>query len=206
MRVFILCTGRSGSTTIIEACKHISNYTCGHESLSNQLGYKRFNYPDNHIEADNRLSWFLGSLDEIYGNDAFYVHLIREKEDTIKSFNNRWEIKVSIIKAFRESILMIPDNQKISEKDKLQISDDYYNTVNANIKFFLKDKNNKFIIKLENLKEDFNHFWHYIKAEGDLEAASLDCDIAYNKNQEKIENKHSFLDKFKRKTTKLFKR
>ena len=54
MRVFILCTGRTGSTTIIKAARHIKNYTADHESLARKFGEDRFKYPDNHIEADNQ--------------------------------------------------------------------------------------------------------------------------------------------------------
>jgi len=68
MRVFILCTGRTGSTSIIEACKHISNYTADHESLAKVFGNQRLDYPDYHIEADNRLSWHLGALNKKYGD------------------------------------------------------------------------------------------------------------------------------------------
>jgi hypothetical protein len=74
MGVFVLCTGRSGSLTYIRACSHITNYTAGHETGSRKLGDDRFSYPDNHIEADNRLSWFPGTLEELYGNNAFQVN------------------------------------------------------------------------------------------------------------------------------------
>ena len=63
MNVFILSTGRSGSQTFARACAHVSNYTSAHESRSGLLGDAHFDYPDNHIESDNRLSWMLGRLD-----------------------------------------------------------------------------------------------------------------------------------------------
>jgi len=73
--IFVLSTGRCGSTTFYKACSHFSNYTSGHETLSSKLGIQRFAYPAFHIESDNRLSWLLGRLDTEYGNSAFYVHL-----------------------------------------------------------------------------------------------------------------------------------
>lgn len=60
MNVFVLTTGRSGSTTFYKACRHISNYTCGHESNWSLIGKERLNYPENHIEVDNHLVWMLG--------------------------------------------------------------------------------------------------------------------------------------------------
>ena len=104
MNVFILNSGRCGSTTFIKACQHITNYSSAHESLSTETGPLRFNYPPNHIEADNRLSWLLGRLDKVYGDRAFYVHLKRNPEDTIRSFSRR--IDFGILKAFEQGILM----------------------------------------------------------------------------------------------------
>ena len=75
-----MCTGRSGSVTFYNVCKHIKNYTTGHESRKNL----DIIFPDNHIEIDNRLSWFLGTLNENFGNDAIYVHLRRNKYEVAK--------------------------------------------------------------------------------------------------------------------------
>ena len=67
MNVFILNSGRCGSTTWIRACTHIDNFSAGHETRSHLSGDARLDYPDRHIEADNRLSWLLGRLDRQYG-------------------------------------------------------------------------------------------------------------------------------------------
>ncbi|MES9978612.1 MAG: hypothetical protein ABW107_07665, partial [Candidatus Thiodiazotropha sp. 6PLUC5] len=67
MNIFILNSGRCGSTTFIKACEHITNYTTGHETRAHLTGDKRIDYPDNHIEADNRLSWILGRIDNKFG-------------------------------------------------------------------------------------------------------------------------------------------
>jgi hypothetical protein len=89
MRVFAVGTGRCGSTTFAEACSHITNFTSAHESGKGKLA-GRLEYPDRHIEVDNRLSWFLASLHERYGNDVFYVHLTRDPSATTRSFVARW--------------------------------------------------------------------------------------------------------------------
>jgi ferritin-like protein len=52
--------------TFIRACRHITNYTAGHETRSTLLGEDRIAYPRQHIEADNRLSWMLGKLGKKY--------------------------------------------------------------------------------------------------------------------------------------------
>ena len=175
MNVFVLNTGRCGSTTFIEACKHITNYSCAHESRIAILGKDRLDYPEKHIEADNRLSWLLGRLDKKYGDDAFYVHLKRNKNDIARSFTKRYSF--GIIKAYRGGgILMgLPE-----ESDPMSVCLDYCDTVNSNIELFLKDKSNKLIIALENIDQDFMEFWKLINAEGDSSAALVEFSITYN--------------------------
>ena len=123
MNVFILSTGRCGSTTFIKACKHITNYTSAHESLVTKLGAHRFDYAPHHIESDNRLSWFLGRLDQLYGNDAFYVHLSRDKQQTIESFSQRE--KYGIMRAYKEGILLGGE----SDQSPQEIAQDYIETM-----------------------------------------------------------------------------
>ena len=90
MQIFVLGTGRCGSFSFIEACKYITNFTCGHETRSQKLGSARFDYPKNHIEADNRLSWHLGELEQKFPDQVFYVHLKRDRDKTAKSFSKRF--------------------------------------------------------------------------------------------------------------------
>jgi hypothetical protein len=170
MRVFVLCTGRSGSLTFIRACSHITNYTAGHETGSRKLGDARFSYPDNHIEADNRLSWFPGTLDTLYGGNAFYVHLVREKEATVRSFNQRWIRTGSLVRAYCEGILQI-GIQKLDPRSRLEVANDLYTQLNRNIMLFLRDKTHRFTFHIEQTRKDFPLFWEMIGAEGDLEKA-----------------------------------
>ncbi len=182
MNVFVLCTGRCGSTTFIEACRHMTNYTAAHESRRPAAsggvrgGYSELLYPKRHVEADNRLSWFLGTLDETYGRDAFYVHLLRDREEVARSFLSRWENRsANIIFPFAWGILTHPRSrvEALSERQRLEIGRQYWDTVNANIRQFLRDKALKMTMRLEEIKSPFEQFWHRIGAEGDL-AAALD--------------------------------
>jgi hypothetical protein len=90
--------------TFIRACEHIENFTSGHETRTYFTGQKRLAYPNNHIEADNRLSWFWGHLDETFGDNAFYVHLLRNREDTADSFVKRYD--KGIIHTYKKGILI----------------------------------------------------------------------------------------------------
>lgn len=94
--VFALTAGRTGSTTFIEACQHATNYTAAHESGKGIVLADRLRFPDQHIEADNRLTWFLGPLGERYP-DAIYVHLVRDREAVARSWarpglSRLWEV------------------------------------------------------------------------------------------------------------------
>ncbi len=174
MNIFILNTGRCGSTTFIKACQHISNYSSAHESCSTYIGKQRLNYPENHIEADNRLSWFLGRLNKEYGNDAFYVHLSRDLKQTADSFAKRENY--GIMKAYKEGMLLGGREDQLPS----DIAVDYIETIEANIELFLKDKKNKMNFSLETAKDDFKIFWEKINAEGNLKKALIEWDENYN--------------------------
>ncbi|RKZ56366.1 MAG: hypothetical protein DRQ44_16760 [Gammaproteobacteria bacterium] len=174
MNIFILNSGRCGSTTFIKACQHITNYSSAHESLSSKTGAQRFNYPDRHIEADNRLSWLLGRLDKQFPKEVFYVHLTRNKNDVATSFSKR--IGFGILKAYEQGILM-HEQHLLPAQD---IAEDYIETVESNINLFLKNRINATDVSLESVKKDFTKFWGQIGAEGDLEKALQEWDVNYN--------------------------
>lgn len=174
MNIFILNTGRCGSTSFIKACQHITNYSATHESRSKETGLERLAYPHNHIEADNRLSWLLGRLDRVYGDQAFYVYLSRAEADTVASFSRREDF--GIMKAYREGILMGGQETPIPN----ELARDYIDTIDSNIELFLRDKTNTMRFQLETAKSDFAVFWDSIGAEGDLEYALAEWDVGYN--------------------------
>ena len=171
MNVFVLSTGRCGSTSFERACSAITNYTSGHETLTHALGSERLAYPDRHIESDNRLSWFLGRLDEAYGDDAFYVHLIRDPEEVAASYAQRlWP--GGIMMAYARGILLRrrdkPAHVAAAPYRPADLARDYVATVNANIRLFLRDKTRKMEFRLESAEAAYRAFWTAIGAEGDL--------------------------------------
>lgn len=171
----------------------MQNYTSGHETNAKQI-QDRLVYPDKHIEADNRLSWFLGSLENQYGDEPYYVHLIRNKEKCVESFNKRWDNQGSIIHSFSEGILM-NKVKNLNTSERKEIISLYYDTVNQNIESFLANKSKKMVIALEDIKSDFKVFWKHIHANGNLDAA-LDT---FNRvhNESKVAES-GFVEKIKR--------
>jgi len=146
------------------------------------LGDDRFNYPDHHIEADNRLSWFPGAMERKFGNDAIYVHLIRNKEETVRSYNRRWIRNGSLIRAYCEGIHQIALH-KLDRARRLEVVSDFYDQVNENIDQFLEGKEKKMTIQIENVAEQFPQFWKLIGAEGDLERAQTEFAHKYNRSK-----------------------
>lgn len=174
MNVFILNAGRSGSKTFARACDHISNYSSAHESRSGLLGESHFDYPANHIESDNRLSWMLGRLERRFGDRAFYVHLTREVGPVAASWAKRSH--TGMMNAYRYAILW----HCPKDATPMEVALDYCDTVEENLRFFLRDKTNKMEFRLEEGRARFPEFWKRIGAEGDLAAALAEFDVRHN--------------------------
>lgn len=184
--VFVLCTGRCGSTTFIKAAEHISNYTAGHETRPHVLGNSRFAYPVGHIEADNRLSWLLGRLDTHYGDSAYYVHLERDLLSTARSFLSRQDR--GILRAYRTEILMGASKELCSNPDFLPVCIDYCQTVTANIEAFLSNKSRRFSFRLESAQADWPRFCEWIEAEVDIQASMLEWSVKHNAGCPSVED------------------
>lgn len=178
--VFVLCAGRTASTAFAAACSHFTNYTAGHETRATVVGASRLDYPQGHIEIDNRLAWFLGGLDERYGDDAYYVYLTRDLDAVARSYLNRWHLTVSIVRAFAQGILMKRD---ISASERLDICRHYAEAVDQNIRCFLKDKPNVKFIRLESIQDEFEQFMAWIDAQGDTKKALEEWQVRHNLNK-----------------------
>lgn len=140
-----------------------------------RTGSERLAYPARHIEADNRLAWMTGRLEEAYGDRAWYVHLQRDPVQVVRSFVRRAEF--GIMKAYREGILL-QDGENASPAEV--IAGDYLHTVTANIRHYLRDKSRVMEFRLEHAREDFQVFWEWIGARGDLHAALAEWEHPHN--------------------------
>lgn len=157
MRVFVLCTGRCGSVTLSEALSVATNYDVGHESHWGHVLPHRIDFPDNHIEIDNRFAWILGPLGERYP-EALYVHLMRKPSAVARSFNRRWA-----------NATMHGYRTLFSLDEGLPTAIDYVEVVNTNIRHFLHDKES---LELNmGSGDDFRTLWRKIGAEGNFDHA-----------------------------------
>jgi hypothetical protein len=179
MNVLVLTAGRTGSLTFAEACRHITNYTTGHETRVGLLGADRLAYPDQHIEVDDRLAWFPGRLEETFGNGAFYVHLVRDQRAVAASRMRRWNKPG--MRSYRDGILWDVD-PSVSRED---IALDFVRTVDSNIEHFLRDKTQTMRIDIETAAQTFPEFWERIGAEGDLEAALRELEVHHHEGTQR---------------------
>lgn len=178
MNAFVLCTGRCGSTTITVALQHATNWTAGHETEGNS--YYPLAYPDQHIEADNRLSWMLGPLAERFP-DARYIHLIRDQEAVAASFARRRYHLASSISGFGQGIL---GRGELFQSSRYATACRMWEIVNANIRVFLQGRPSECVfpgpVRLEELTETFPLVWEWLGCEGDREGATAECGVRYN--------------------------
>ena len=171
--VLVLYTGRCGSVSFAKACKHISGWTAGHETNAGKLGPGRLVYPRHHIEVDNRLSWFLGRLDELYGASVFYVHLKRNSGATVQSFAKR--ASGPIMTAYRHGIYLKAPKTVLPE----DVARDYVCTVEANISLFLKDKL-YLTVQTEHMARGVYALAEHLEAPVDMDAARKTLEVHYN--------------------------
>ena len=193
----MLSTGRCGSTTFAEACAHLDNYTSGHETRWNASPAERLDYPDGHIEVDNRLSWQLGRLDARYP-DARYVHLLRDPEAVAQSYAARWWYDphppgASIPRKIRTRLQKMPGvfvmhawayslwgrEHPWDEAERLDVVRAYVDTVTSNIELFLRSRPHR-TVHLETAAQDFPEFCDWISAEGDVDAAVAEFSVRHN--------------------------
>jgi hypothetical protein len=200
MRVFVLTTGRSGSTTFAAACSHLENFTSGHETRWNADPEDRLSYPDRHIEVDNRLAWFLGTLDNLYPA-ARYVHLVRDPHAVARSFERRWNAdpprkpttgvksittrlkrqrnpRVSAMSMFAYPMFGRRDPWPITLRPKL--AQMLVHTMNDNIAHYLSNKPHM-TIDLAAAANEFPRFCSWIEAEGDIDAAVEEFGVLHNR-------------------------
>lgn len=178
-QVFVLCTGRCGSTTLAKACAHITNFSSGHETRTHLIGAGRLDYPANHIEIDNRLSFFLGRLEARFGDAPHFVHLTRDRAAVARSFAARADKPLGLFRSYRDSLLLNLPKHAPQTPD-LEVAGDLVDMMTENITQFLRGRPRVMTMRLETIDADFPRFWDWIGAEGDLEAAKAEWGQRYN--------------------------
>lgn len=178
MRVFVVGTGRCGSVTFARACEaSIENYTVGHETRARFASLGRLNYPDQHIESDHRLGFFVGSIRKRWRPSlTFFVHLRRDAEATAQSWAKRYNIRGGLMPAFANGIVFRgmgtkrPPRPAHSSFDPVECARLYVRTMNDQIECALQGHREKIELWIDDLDESAAaRFLQRIGAEGDSE-------------------------------------
>lgn len=178
MRVFVLCTGRCGSTTFARAAAHATNVTAAHESRAHLLR-GRLDYPDNHVEVDNRLAWFLGGLERRYGDEPLYVHLTRDPEEVAESYSRRFAVRASLARSYANGVVRRPSPPG-DQDARLDAARAMVATITENIEAFLATKSRVVRASLPDLRPGFDETWKMAGLEGDLDGAHRALEQVHN--------------------------
>lgn len=147
--MFVIGTGRCGSATFFQACRHITNYTTGHETTVRKI---KNDFPDRHIEIAARLP--IGTIIKNYPGSK-WVHLIRERDSCVQSLiTNGKEPLEHFIKYHKKTPIDLETTATL-----------YYEWTNDNIKQMLKTERH-ITMHLEDI--EWMEFWGFIGAEGNF--------------------------------------
>lgn len=176
MNVFVLGTGRCGSTTFFHACRHVTNFTVSHEGRAKKLTH-RLEYPDGHIEVDPWLVDHLGGLGRRYP-EALYVHLTRPEDEIVESLLKRWEHSAWL--RYLQSVY-----RPVTEGERRQVCQSCVRRMMENLEAFFETlaPERRMTVRLHHVKTDFSQFLVWIGAEGDLTAALAEWDYQYNRSK-----------------------
>lgn len=180
-QVFVLCSGRCGSTTFTRACEHLTNFSASHESRTAKLGDDRLDYPDNHVEIDNRLIWYSGRMQEKFGDKPYYVHLLRRESEVAASYAARYRYSRGIMKAWHKAVRLDPTERFYQRNvPVIESAQDMVRALNENIRLFLRDKTQVMTIDIADINDAFPRFWSWIGGQGDLDAAMKEWNVRHN--------------------------
>ena len=179
MRVFVVGTGRCGSVSFREACRHATNYTAGHESKCGLL-----EYPDAWIEVNPQLRCCIPHLAEKYP-DASWVHLVRTPETCIPSLAALGH--GSVMHSYR-----LLHNSVVPSDDPRDVAYRYYWAENDAIRVMLAacvPETQRMVVRLEDVKAQWADFWRFARCEGDYEASLRSWDVRRNTREERGEKR-----------------
>lgn len=157
--VFVISSGRTATTTFAQAASHLPGWTADHETRVSLPLADRVDYPEHHIEADNRLLFYLPQLETRFGDDALYVYLVRDPEKIAQSYAKRWHLTVSVVRAYTHGLRMIP---RVSEDDVLSHCRDFVAYADQTFRAFLDRQTNVQFFDIEDAETEFTAFARHL--------------------------------------------
>lgn len=184
--VFIISPGRTATSAMSKALSHVSGFTSLHESRVSFLQDERINYPNFHIELDNRLSFYMPQLTKKYSKkESLLVIINRDRKSIAESYNKRWR-KINIMKAFSQGIHMRNLNS-----NNIDVCLAYVNYVYETLDYFKNDWDNVLEVDFSNLNaaitqilkrinkiEDLDNVLNEMKNKSNLNSITLKSKLA----------------------------
>lgn len=177
--VFVISSGRTGTTAFVAACKHLPNYSASHESRVTEPFATRVTYPDHHIEADNRLLFFLPQLEQRFGDNALYVYMVRDAEKVAASYAKRWFLTISVVRAYTHGLRMIP---RINRAQRMDACRDFVAYADATFRLFLSRQRHVVFFDIEHAQRDFAAFAKHLGIDPVPEQARAQWQQIHNQN------------------------
>jgi hypothetical protein len=168
----------------------VTNYSCLQESQSHQTGLDRIAFPDNHIEVDCRLSFYLGLLLQRYP-DALYINAVRDPDAVALSYATRMSDAQSPVMFIARRLRSTPSlsdahahhivkgRWRLGADDRLRAMLDMVAAMNANIRA-MASGSRYLEVDIDDPDDGFARAWELMGAEGDLPAALREVHVAHN--------------------------
>lgn len=166
MNIFVVGTGRCGTTTFSKACGFATNKTVSHERLAGSV-YRLTDYPPNHIEVDAPLSFWLPRLRTIYPGCRF-VHLVRhaDRSGCIDSMSSH---DPDICGAFGRMLFHYPECSAREGAEAM------YDVINEMV-------NGADVLRvlLREVQSRWHEVWEWMECDGDFEKSRSEWNVKYN--------------------------
>ena len=157
MRVFFISPGRTATTTLAQAFSSCVSWTSAHESNTKKRYADRCLYAQKHVEADNRLVFFLPRLTELYAASEMLVIVRRDRKKIANSYRKRWW-KFNLPKIYVFGILM----RSFAESED-ELIDDMVDWIYDTIFYHAKNWNNVVVLDIEQPQEGFAKIFEYMQ-------------------------------------------
>lgn len=163
MNIFVVGTGHCGTTTFAKACRFATNRKVSHESASG--GIYTFEYPEDHIEVDAPLAFWVPRLRSFYRGCRF-VHLVRDKKPCIESLARN---EALVCQWFGHMLYHFPEATPLDGALAL------YSVINESLR-----GEDVLQVRLEEIKIRWHEVWAWMGCEGDFARSLAEWDIKYH--------------------------
>lgn len=164
--VFVVGTGRCGTTTFAAACRYATNKTVSREGQAGGV-YQLDKYPDSHIEVDAPLAFWMPRLRLLYPGCRF-VHLVRyaDRDGCLASMVTH---DPDICRFFGQMVYHFADCEPMDGAAAL------YEIVNDMI-----GGPDVLRVRLREVKERWGQVWEWMECEGNFEQSREEWNVRHN--------------------------